>query len=149
MAAEGGSSAAHALQPDEPALEWWMAHRRDDPWFEKVAACEDAVNAAAREHNLVSFATRDLPRHLYLEAGQCSYSKWSSAVAAWEACYPHENVEMPWCEHCKCSLMHCACVSPLPCKVCAGQRWLMMCADVPLWFPGLCVCDCEFASKKN
>ena len=60
VAAEGGSSAAHALQPDEPALEWWMAHRRDDPWFEKVAACEDAVNAAAHEYNLVAYATRDL-----------------------------------------------------------------------------------------
>ena len=139
--AEGGSSAAHALQPAEPALEWWMTPRRDDPWYEKHDECVAEVNAAASRFNRVSYALRDLPRDERMDATRCALEKWSKAVAAWEACYPYENLEMPCCEHCKRSLFHCNCLSHLPCMVCAGKRWFHCYEDIPLWFPGCCVCE--------
>ena len=150
-AAEGGSSVARTDEHAELALEWWLGPRRDDPWFEKVDACEAEVNAAAQAFNRVSCAVRDLPRDEYRNAVRGAYAKWSKAVAAWEACYPHENMEMPCCEHCKLSVFHCPCVSSLPCKVCAGKRWRLGYADVRLWFPTFCVCErvTELKREKN
>ena len=141
LLSEGGSSAAHVLQPSEPALEddWWMV-LPDDPWHEQREACEAEVYAAARRFNRVSYALRDLPHDEYMDTVRGPYAKWSDAVAVWEACYPHRWMEMPCCVHCKYSVFHCVCVFSLPCKVCAGQQWNDCYADVPLWLPGFWVC---------
>ena len=138
--AEGGSSAAHALQHAEPALECWMAPRWDDPWFEQLDACEAEVREAALRLNRASVALRDLPHDEFRDATFWPWMKWSKAIDALEACYPHENVEMPCCQHCERSVFRCGCVSSLPCKVCGGERWFLF-HDVPLWHPGICMCE--------
>ena len=76
-AAEGVSSAAQTLQHAELALEWWMAPRRDDPWFQKVDACEAEVNEAAQRFNRVSYVTRDLPYDEHMDAIRGAFAKWS------------------------------------------------------------------------
>ena len=136
----GVTDAEHESESDDADDDDWhgLGLRVDDPWHALVAAKEAAAGEAAEHFNMLCYRLRDLPEVEVLCMLNKQFEAWLDAVAALEACFPHEMISLPCCRACRESEWRCIC--QVKCRSCGKPTWYWGKGGPMIWLPSMCLC---------